>query len=286
MGRHRGNKLGFLIFDLYLKLGIRHAYALLYFVCIYYLIFDRQAYKVTVNYVKRRFPEAGLFARIWHVYKLMITTGKNLIDLRQLEKKPQEVKFESNNKPIMKILKQKKGLFLLTAHMGNWQVMMRKLPDFGLKINIVMRPEENPVVSEILKIDHAEPYDINLIDPTKGMEAVLEIMQELDMGNIVSIMGDRKIKDEKTIELNFFGKKITLPKGPFLIANSVQAPVIQLLANRQGPSSYSLETAQIIVDKSIKDKEKRICAFAEEYIKNIEDFLDRNPYEWNATSMN
>lgn len=286
MARRRGNKLGFLIFDFYLALGIRHAYALLYFVCLYYLLFDRPTYKVTANYVKKRFPEAGAWGRLRHTYRLIVTTGKNLIDLRQLEKHPEKVNFESNNKPIIKKLAQGNGLILLTAHMGNWQTMMRQLPDFGVKINIVMRPEANPVVSEFLKIDHGEPYDINLIDPGRGMEAVLEIMKELSQGNIISIMGDRTIGDEQTVDFKFFGSDIKLPKGPFLIANCAKVPTIQLLTNRKGPCSYSLETTEIMIDEKIKDKEKRIHAIGEKYLKNIEEFLTRNPYEWNATSMN
>lgn len=285
MTKRRGNKLGFLIFDFYLFLGIRHAYALLYFVCFYYLLFDHQTYKVTSKYVNQRFPDAGFWKKIGHIHKLMITTGKNLIDLRQLEKHPEKVEFDCDNEPIIKILEKKKGLIMLTAHMGNWQIMMRKLPDFGVKVNIVMRPEENPVVSKFLKIDHGELYDINLIDPGKGMEAVLEIMQELSQGNIVSIMGDRTINGEQTIDLKFFESDIKLPKGPFLIANSAKAPVIQLLTTRQGPCAYALKTQAISIAETIKNKEKRICAFGEKYLQNIEEFLKQNPYEWNATSM-
>ena len=286
MTKRRGNKLGFLIFDFYLSLGIKHAYALLYFVCFYYLLFDRQTVAITSKYVKKRFKNSGFLSKTWHTYKIIITTGKNLIDLRQLERKPESFKFESNYEKILDIVAEGKGLIMLTAHMGNWQVMMRELPNLNADMNIVMRPEENPAVSEFLKIDHGDPYNINLINPTNGMEAILEIMQELAKGNIISIMGDRTIRDEQTINMKFFENEIFLPKGPFLIASSAKAPIVQLLTNRTGPCSYALEISYLSIDDSIKNKEERLHSLGEQYVKTIEDFLERNPYEWNATSMN
>ena len=284
--RRRGNKLGFMIFDFYLFLGIRHAYALLYFVSGYYLLFDRQTVRANSKYINMRFKEAGVLKRIWHIYKLIVATGKNLIDLRQLEKRPEKIQFECDNEPIKKIISRKKGLIIMTAHIGNWQVMMRKLPDFGAKMNIIMLPEENPAVSESLKIDHGEPYNLNLIDPQKGMESVLEIMQELSKGNIVSIMGDRRTGDEKNISLEFFGEKITLPIGPFLIAATADAPAILLLTDKKAPCSYALEMTNLIIDDNLKNKDEKINALAEKYIAAIEEFLTRNPYDWNSTGEN
>lgn len=274
-----------MIFDFYLSLGIRHAYALLYFVCLYYLIFDRKTVSTTSEYVKKRFHTANFPARIWHIYMLMVNTGKNLIDLRQLERNPDLFKFKSDNELIRQAISSGKGLIFLTAHVGNWQIMMRRLPDFHVDVNIVMRPEENPAVSEFLKIDHGEPYNLNLIDPGEGMESVIKIMKELAKGNIISIMGDRTISNEKTISLPFLGATVKLPVGPFLIAATAEAPSFLLLTKKQGPCDYTLEINELVIDKTLKNKDEKIKAVAQKYLSGIEDYLIRNPYAWNATSM-
>jgi len=286
MKQKRGNKTGFMLFDLFLFIGIKHAYALLHFVCLYYLFFDRKTYRTTSKYVAKRFKNEHGIKKIYRVYKLMLTTGKNLVDLRQLEKRPEQVKFECNNEGIIKMLSKGQGLLMLTSHTGNWQIMMRKLPNFNVKVNIVMLPEENPAVSDFLKIDHGESYDFNLIDPGRGMEAVLEIMQELSSGNIVSIMADRTTNNDKNLDLTFFDKQINIPQGPFVIANSANAPILQMFINRNDSCSYALETAELSIDTSLKDKNARIKSLARQYINNIETYLTKTPYEWNATSMN
>lgn len=311
--KKRGNSLGFFIFDIYLSLGVKHAYALLYFVAIYYLIFDRSSVKNSLKYVNARFPNSNLVARICHLYKLIIETGKNLIDLRLLERSPEKVKFVCNNKPIEELIAKNKGLIMLTSHIGNWQIMMRKLPFFGTKNNIVMLPEENNAVKEFLKIDneefnqskmeisdHDNPKDrLHIINPSNGIESVIEMLKELSDGHIVSIMGDRlpknsqitsennqtDTKNQQTLKVDFFGQEKLLPIGPFLIANASKAPIMILLLRRVAPASYSLETKSISIDKNTKNKEKRILSLAKQYSKVIEDFLKKSPYQWNATSM-
>jgi len=298
--KKRGNSLGFFIFDIYLSLGVKHAYALLYFVAIYYLIFDRSSVKNSLKYVNARFPNSNTVTKIYHLYKLIIDTGKNLIDLRLLERSPEKIKFKCNNRPIEELISQNKGLIMLTSHIGNWQIMMRKLPSFEKKNNIVMLPEENIAVKKFLKIDNDnQERDLNIINPAIGIESVIEMLKELSNGHIVSIMGDRlpiknqttsdntqtTTNDQQTLQVNFFGEDKLLPKGPFLIANASKAPIMILLLRRVAPASYTLETTSISIDEKIKNKDKKILSIAKQYSEIIENFLKKSPYQWNATSM-
>ena len=282
--KQRGNKLGFLIFDIYLSIGIKHAYALLYFVCLHYLIFDRKAVEITGKYINLRFPNSSFFKKYLHIYKIFINTGKNLIDLRQLEKNSEKVQFETDNKTIIKYIKEKNGLLLLSSHTGNWQVMMRKLPNFNVKKNIVMRLHNHPQINEFLKLEKGELFNINIIDADKGLEASIEILTELSNGNLVSIMADRTISSAQNIKVKFFNKEIEIPKGPFLIAASSNARIMQLIPFRISPASYKLQIYAINLPKKLTKKEK-IKYFAQEYTKNIENFLTAHPYEWNATTL-
>jgi len=282
--RQRGNKLGFLIFDFYLSLGIKHAYALLYFVCLYYLFFDFKLKKKSAGYISLRFPDAKGFKKNIHLYKLFINTGKNLIDLRQLDKRPDKVQFKCDNDLIIRILKEGNGLLMLSSHTGNWQIMMRKLPDFKVKRNVVMQLNGFEDVNEFLKIEGGGEFGINIIDADNGMDASLKILSELADGNIVSIMADRGISSAKNISVNFFNETLLLPKGPFLIAAVSCSPIVQLIPFRNADCSYKLETYRIDVP-NCKNSNEKINKIAEMYIANIESFLLQHPYEWNATSL-
>jgi len=280
MKKKRGNSLGFKIFDLYLSMGVKHAYGLLYFVALHYLIFDRKAVRVTGDYVDTRFNSPPFFSRMRHIYRLFINAGKNLIDLRQLERDFDKVHMECDTTRIRELISEGNGLLMFTAHTGNWQVMMRNLPALGAKINIVMLPEENPVVSEYLQIDKGERHEINIIDPSRGADAVLEIMHELSSGNIVSVMGDRILKGSKTLKVELFGNPTELPEGPYLIGSSARAPILFLLTRRNGPCDYTLEVNEITVTEEIKGRKEKMEKLAEKYITTLGSFLKLHPYEW------
>src|SRR5512135_114065 len=79
--RKRGNRLGFWFFRTAARIfGLRGAYGLLYFVGLYYLIFDRAAVAASLAYVDRRFPGHPATRKIWDVYRLFVSQGRNLID--------------------------------------------------------------------------------------------------------------------------------------------------------------------------------------------------------------
>jgi len=287
--KKRGNSLGFIIFDIYLSLGIKHAYALLYFVALHYLIFDRKAVAVATEYINLRFDHPKYLTRLKHIYRLFVNAGKNLIDLRQLERNFDKVHINCDTRRIRELVAEGKGLLLFTAHVGNWQVMMRNLPDLDGKINIVMLPEENPAVKEYLQIDNnkTENYkelppekSINIIDPSKGADAVLEIVQELASGNIISIMGDRVPPSSATLTVDFFGQTATIPEGPYRIAAVTGSPVLFLLTRRDGPCSYTMEVNEITIKDKTKNKREKIQLLGEKYAATLEEFLKLSPYDW------
>ncbi len=291
--RKRGSSLGFRIFDFYLSLGIKHAYALLYFVALHYLIFDRKAVAVSAKYVKLRFNNPGYFRRLKHIYCLFVNAGKNLIDLRVLERDFSKVYLKPDTKRISELLADGNGVMLLTAHVGNWQVMMRNLPQLGVKVNIVIRTEENAAVREFLNIDTNEKSDdqaemkefiprdeINIIDPSKGADAVLEIVHELASGNIVSMMADTVLPDSPELTADFFGSTVTLSEGPFRIATATKSPVICLLTKRNAPCNYAMDINEITITDSGKKRKEKTQILAGRYADAMAAFLKKFPYEW------
>ncbi len=130
ISRKRGTALGYFIFKITVRLfGLRAAYFLLYFVCLYYLLFDYQAVKSSLAYIKRRFPNKNSLQYVFYVYRLFISQGKQLID--RYAALSGIVKFDislEGKETLDKALENRKGGFiLLTAHFGNWQAALMTL---------------------------------------------------------------------------------------------------------------------------------------------------------------
>jgi predicted LPLAT superfamily acyltransferase len=154
--KKRGNRLGMAIFKVSLKtFGLSGAYGLLYIVGLYYLVFDRLAVASSMAYIKRRFRGYGAIRRLAGVYRIFINQGKNLIDRYYLISGLGgfDIELYGYDKLNALLSGSQKGVILLTAHVGNWQIAMTALEKLGRTVYLVMRPEENAAVKDALNID-------------------------------------------------------------------------------------------------------------------------------------
>lgn len=283
MVKKRGNKSGFWFFRTFLQLfGLSGAYALLYFVCTYYLIFDRDAVSSSLAYIKRRFRTYNLFQRYRAVYRLFVNQGKNLIDRYYMVARPgyfeMELKGYDNIKDIL--INSSKGVILLSAHVGNWQASMTALERLKRTVYLLMTPEENAAVKETLHIDK-EREKVRIISPDTFLGGIIEIIKVIDEGSIVSIMGDRSSKDNAE-EVLLLGEKIRLPASAFSIAASIGCPVVILLSAKVSRKKYIIDVSHIIEPRytSRGKKKDEIRAYVQEFAGILEDYASRYPYQW------
>ncbi len=279
MGRARGNRFGFAFFDFLISLGVGHAYAFANIVALHYLLFDRKAAARTAAYLKRRFPNEGGLKRAWRIQRIFANAGRVLVDLRCAERDPSSVKMECDADHIRRLLSQGKGVLMLTAHVGNWQAMMRAFPNLGADVAVVMRPEDNPAVEEWLGVERGAGK-VKMINPDQGAEAALEIMRWLTKGGVVAIMADKPLEGGRTLERDCFGAPCPFPEGPFLIAAAAEAPVVFTVPKRGGGQKYILQISELDIDETLSGTKVRRDAFLDVYAKALERFLEENPHDW------
>ena len=277
----RGNKIGFLFFKLFLKLGgLYAAYTLLTGVTLHYWLFDKKAVTAALAYLKRRFPEDNKILVRLKVYLLFYSQGKQLID--RFTKIATALKFHfdfAGKENLEKIMESEKGFILLMSHAGNWQLAMTELTHIRKKILLVIRPEENEAVRKALNIN-SHNSSFGIISPEGHLGGIVPVVKELNQGNCVSYMGDRAYGFE-SVKVNFMGKKASFPLGAFAVAAATKVPVVIGLASKTGHKSYKVDFTNIIKPeyKSRKNKKEQISAWVQEYADILDSFFEKYPYQ-------
>ena len=280
--KRRGNSLGFWFFRTALRVfGLRAAYGLLYPVCFHYLLFDRTALRGALAYVKRRFPGATGAARRLHVYRLFLSQGRQLIDRHALLTGAVMFDFELTGADQMQeaLAHADGGLVLLTAHVGNWQIAMTTLRNMGKTVNLVMRPEDNPAVSRALSLSQSTEH-LRVISPEGDLGGVVEIMNALKRGEIVSFMGDRPF-GFKALPVTFLGESAMFPCGPFQVAAAAGCPLQILLSAREGHRRYAVEFTRLLFparEKGVSQR-RRIEQSMQEFADILAAFVAKHPYQ-------
>lgn len=279
--RKRGNALGFWFFKASMRcLGLRAAYGLLAFVCLHYLLFDRAAVQAALAYVRRRFPGHGWGRQRWDVYRLFISQGVTLIDRAYLLHGGPGMQSKLKGMDKMdELLATGQGFVLLMAHLGNWQVVMTALTRFNRKVYLVMRPEDNPAVAENLKLSNTAG-NIFIISPEGALGGVVEIMEALRTGGIVSIMGDRSYSFS-AVDVQFLGDLARFSCGAFHIAAMARCPVVSLLAAKTGVYEYEVDVAGIFQPQyqGREKKQEQLRNWVQTFACIMEAYVQRYPYQ-------
>jgi len=280
--RRRGNRLGFLCFESAVRLcGLRGAYGLLYIVCAWYLLCDRPAVRAGLAYIRRRFPAASRLGRLALVYRLFISQGRILIDRHCLVagRGAFEFEFRGHDRIASLLQDPSRGFVLLTAHVGNWQVVLEAVRRFQRPVGLLMRPEDNPAAQASLAVGR-ESAVVRIISPDSFLGGVVELMGLLRQGYVVSLMGDRSY-GFNAVEVPFLGQPARLPYSAFHIAAAAECPVVVLLSAKVATRRYVVEAAEVMHPRYAQGLPKRdqARAWAGQFARVLEAYTARFPLQ-------
>jgi len=281
--KKRGNKLGFWFFKVSLHLfGLSGAYGLLYIVSLYYILCDWSGVSVAMSYIDRRFPGCSFFRRLLHVYRLFVSQGRQLIDRFAIisDEEMFNIQVYGYEQFLSLVQDSRQGVVLLTAHIGNWQVALMALKKLGITVYALMRPEDNLEVLNYLHIGH-EQENIKIISSEQHLGGVVEIVNVLKGGHVVSIMGDRSY-GFNTLEVSFLGEKAWFPYGAFTIAAATGCPVVVLLSAKVSPSHFIIDLSNVLYlryEEGRKNKRQQLQQWVQQFVTLLDTYVILYPYQ-------
>jgi predicted LPLAT superfamily acyltransferase len=272
------------IFYTLIRLGGRHlAYALLLFVVLYYTLFRPSVRARSSHYLSRRFPRRHPLLKIWDSYRLNLGIGRVLVDRAVLGiLGPQSLKVDLGGRDeLAALLSEGRGLVLVTAHVGCWQLAMSSLRVLGAKVNLLMHREEGDIDRHFFEHGDAEaPYGI--IDPAGYLGGALEMLQVLKHGEVLCIMGDRVMGGEGgTVTVDFLGDPVDLPFSPYKLASATGAPLAVIFPYRTDDGAYALKLARVIqVPEQLGRRATAYTPYAAQFAEALECFAAEHPYQF------
>jgi predicted LPLAT superfamily acyltransferase len=262
--------------------GQQAAYLLLYCVVFYYTLLPSIRRKCSY-YLSRRFPHAGWWQRFWNSYQMNLSLGKVLVDralVGILGAERIEVKFHGKQE-LMDLIAEGNGVILVNAHIGCWQVAASVLDFVETPINLLMQREEGDIDRHHFEHSGSEcPYRI--IDPRGHLGGVLEMLEVLKRGEVLSVMGDRMLGHDKNgVDVNFMGGTVTFPFSAYKLASATGAPIVALLSYKVGRNSYAIKISRTItVPANLGRRKEKFIPYVQEYATILENFCDEHPFQF------
>ena len=177
---------------------------------------------------------------------------------------------------VKKCLLRQKGIFFLTAHYGNWEVMGIYHGYQGIsKLNSIVRRLDNPYLNQVaLKLRTISGNRIFCRD-----ESLLQIVRALKNNEAVAIMMDQNTA-KGGLFVDFFGKKASTARALARLSYRTGTPIIPFFCYPTRNGAYRIEYGPELILKKTADKEKDIVLWTQACEKHIEQTIQGNPAPW------
>lgn len=277
-GQTRGGLFGYRFFIwLIRRAGIRTAYAFLYLVVPYFVLFAPKAVKSVWAY-SRKSLRLGRGASFRMIFKNFHSLGKILIDKMAINggmSGKYTFEFENYNQ-FLNILDSGSGVIMIGAHTGNWEIGVPFFDKYGGKLNIVMYDNEHQRIKELLAAN-AIPHEYKVIPVNEdNLSHIFAITAVLRKGEYVCFQGDRYTPEEKTVRGRFLGRDALFPLGPFLLASKMRTPVVFYFAMREPGMKYRFYFYPMVPGSGKLSVETVL----EKYAAVLEKMVKEYPEQW------
>lgn len=280
-GKTRGGLLGHQIFHFTLRnLGLHPAYFLLRFVAGYYFLFSGKSNKHIYQYFRDIHHYSPCRARR-AVYRNYYTFGQILIDKVAIYSGMAD-KFTFDLEDENHLAAMTNGGFMISAHIGNWEMAGKKSDRISKTMNLLMLDEEHRRIKDYLDAVMKE-RNIRIIPLKDDLSHLIEIGKVLERGELVAIHGDRYRDGMKTVTVDLMGRPARLPEGPFYLALRMGAPVSFAFAMKAGKKHYHFHATPPKVyapPKGKRIKSEHLLPMVHDYTEAVEAMLKKYPEQW------
>jgi predicted LPLAT superfamily acyltransferase len=249
-------------------------------ICLYFLLFARPARQASEAYLTRilgrrpgwrtRFRHFFHFASVVHD-RLFLSAG-------QLTRFDFRIEGETH---VRSALEKGRGLILLGAHFGSFEVLRAGLATReGLPpLNVLMYLDNAANSNRIFA--KARSQGVNII-PLGRPDSLMRAMDCLQRGEMLGILGDRTLGQDKIVHVPFLGSPAAFPQAPWLLASLSQAPVVLFFGAYQGGSRYDIrfEAFADCIHLPRGQRSEQCAIHAARYAERLEMQCRQSPYNW------
>ena len=169
--------------------------------------------------------------------------------------------------------KQKKGVLVLTFHMGHWELGARVMQQWGWGVTAVYQPYKNKAFKRLVE-SHRAP-GVNFI-PVGG-NAAHGVRDALRRGDMVAMLGDLPFGEEG-IDVKLLGHHVMWPKGPILLAVREKCPIVVAVVVRTQLGHYKAFIEDPLIPRASTRAEVR--RLVQEVTTQFAKYVTAYPSQW------
>ena len=207
--------------------------------------------------------------------------SKSAVELMFLMDKPEVLKkvvgFEKKEN-LDKALAKGKGVILVSAHFGNFPLLLARLSLEGYPASGIMRPMRDEKVEKIFQ-KKRERFKVKTIYSQPRNVCVDTTIKTLRNNEIVFIPIDQNF-GTAGVFVDFFGKKAATATGPVIFAQRTKASLVPCFILRQSDDTHKIVFEPEIPLEEGDSPQETIVLNIQKLTNVIEAYIRKYPAEW------
>ena len=167
-----------------------------------------------------------------------------------------------------KALSRKKGLIVVSAHVGHWEMGAMVMARLGYPIHILALQHRDERIDAIFK-HRRRHYGIQTIPVGHSMRGCF---QTIEQNHILALNGDRLFTRKGTM-IRFMGKNVVWPVGPAKMALATGAPLLTAFCLPAEKDRYVLRIEGELTPSTAE-------GMTQEYAQRVEAVIRQHPAHW------
>ncbi len=168
-----------------------------------------------------------------------------------------------------------KGVIILTAHFGNWEISSLATSARGYSMHVFAREQKYARLNNLLN-RYREMTGCKVV--AKGF-SVRDVIKTLHDNGIVGMLADQDA-GANGVFVEFLGRPASTAQGPVSFALRTGAIILPSFTRRVGSKGHVVEIGEPLGLISTQDKKKDLKANLEKITCILESFIKRFPDQW------
>ena len=207
--------------------------------------------------------------------------AKGAVELMFFFDKPQALKklvSIEGRENLDKALARGQGVILVSAHFGNFPLLLGRLAVEGYKAGGIMKPMHDAKMEKIF-LEKREKYGVRTIYSHPRNTCVSNTISALRNNELLFIPIDQNF-GTGGVFVDFFGKKAATATGPVILAQRTKAALIPCFILRQPDDKHKIIFEPELKLEEGKDHQDFILVNIQRLTNIIESYIRKYPAEW------
>jgi KDO2-lipid IV(A) lauroyltransferase len=169
-----------------------------------------------------------------------------------------------------------RGVLLLTAHYGNWELLAAAHAVTGHPLSVVARPLDSSLLDRVAT-RLRERGGAEVIGKRHALRSIREALRA---GRMVGILLDQNASRREGVFVPFFGEPASTSRSLALLALTSGAPVLPVFIERQAGGRHRVRVGEPIPPPATGDRRRDVLAFTEAFAAAVEARIRLAPEQW------